>query len=157
MGNTRIFAFKNTGVHANETTFNKFGDDGVKTPVVAEYRVSAPEGAVKGAGIKDKSKAGNPVIRLNYCLEGQWFNGTLNFSKEKLNEKSPDMFGSAKTSSGGEVKLAAWLTTANKKGEVLAEDKQYLSISISDAVPPAPVHDELPAPAVGTSWDDVPF
>jgi len=97
--------------------------------LVANYRVTNPEDTVSGSAIKDRSQAGNQVIRVNFRAKmgesAVYYNGTLNMAKNKRKDTEPDMFGTASDKSGNEMDLACWFKE-DKNG------KKYMSCNMQE-------------------------
>jgi uncharacterized protein (DUF736 family) len=158
MSNKTYFSlFQNSGDKAADTKYRKYkGKDADGKAefdeVTADYRITNTEGNVFGAAIKDRSQAGNHVIRLNFSVKDgspkTYYNGTLNLSKSKRSENAPDMFGTASTKDGVEMDLACWFKQ-DKNGN------KYLSCCMQE-----PYSKEgAPAPerSVSDLDDDIPF
>ncbi|OZA30477.1 MAG: hypothetical protein B7X93_03020 [Hydrogenophilales bacterium 17-61-9] len=116
MSKTFFSLFTNEGDKADQTKYKKYtGKDAEGKAefdeVTANYRITSTEGTVSGSAIKDRSQAGNPVIRLNFSAKGEstvYYNGTLNMAKNKSKDAQPDMFGTASDKGGNEMDLACW-------------------------------------------------
>lgn len=105
-------------------TYRKYAEGGAFEDVPADYIVIG-EG-VNGTGIKDKSKVGNNVIRLNIGILGDesaiYHRGTLNMTEEGLNalkadNSQPDgersgVFGTLATKEKVESDVAGWIVKA---------------------------------------------
>jgi uncharacterized protein (DUF736 family) len=126
--------FQNNGDKASETKYRKYkGKDSAGKAefdeVTADYRITNTESNVFGSAIKDKSKSGHNVIRVNFSVkDGEsktYYNGTLNLSKNKRSENAPDMFGTASTKDGVEMDMACWFKE-DKNGN------KYLSCNMQE-------------------------
>lgn len=158
MSKTFFNLFANDGDKAASTEFRKYsGKDGngkaTFDKVQADYRVTNTESSVSGSAIKDKSQAGHNVIRVNFGVkDGEstvYYNGTLNLSKNKKTDASPDMFGTATDKNSTEMDLACWFKE-DKNG------KKYLSCSMQEPYQKGDAVADKPAASIPDD-DDIPF
>lgn len=115
--------FSNEGAQKEGALYRVYQKGGAYEDVVADYVVSAvgvdhpPSGTAK----KDKSQAGNPVIRLNVGVGSpkHYYRGTLNFNELantafKSGEPQsagtkPGVFGTVSDKDGVELDVAGWV------------------------------------------------
>lgn len=160
MSKTYFSLFANDGDKAANTKFKKFtGKDAAGKAefdeVQADYRVTNTDDTVQGSAVKDRSQAGNQVIRVNFAVKSGestvYHNGTLNMSKNKKSENAPDMFGTASTKKDGvDMDLACWFKE-DKNG------KKYMSCSMQEQYQKEDASTPAPAPAEVDETDDIPF
>jgi len=142
--------FNNNGDRAHETKFRKYKNKSDFEEVVADYRITNAEKTVSGSAIKDRSKAGHSVIRLNFGVkrgDGRtvYYSGTLNIANNKKKDNAPDMFGSATDRDGQEMDLSCWVKQ-DKNGN------KFLSCNMQE-----PYKDGGAEPVPETEDDDLPF
>lgn len=76
----------------------------------ADYCLTNNKAGLTGSAINGVSRAGNPVIRLRFRVNGAVYYGTLNFTKrENKAPKAPDMFGTVSTKHGEEKAVSCWV------------------------------------------------
>jgi hypothetical protein len=115
--------FSNEGSQKEGALYRVYQKGGAYEDVVADYVVSAigvdhpPSGTAK----KDKSQAGNPVIRLNVGVGSpkHYYRGTLNFNELANNAfksgeaqatgTKPGVFGTVSDKDGVELDVAGWV------------------------------------------------
>ena len=123
--------FKAADVNSTkQRTYRKYAEGGAYEDVPADYIIIGDN--ISGTGIKDKSQAGNNVIRVNFGILGDenavYYRGTLNLTEEGLNamragESQPEgqrsaVFGTMSTKDKVEVDVAGWVVKAADSGKL---------------------------------------
>jgi hypothetical protein len=140
--------FANDGDRKSETTFKPFESE----PVVADYRIvglgdEPVAETVEGSAIRDKSRAGNDIVRVNFKVrigaKTVWLSGALNQAKSKTSDKSPDFFGTLVSKKDGiELDMAGWLKQDRHEKNYLACNAQPpRERATADGTPDAPAEE----------------
>lgn len=123
--------FKASDINSSKPrTYRKYAEGGAFEDVPADYIIIGD--GVHGTGIKDKSQAGNNVIRINFGILGDesavYHRGTLNLTEEGVNamksgESQPDgqrsaVFGTVSTKDKVETDVAGWVVKAADSGKL---------------------------------------
>lgn len=157
--------FQNNGENKKDVTFRKFSDNGGHEDVTADYRISGVgDNPPNGSAIKDKSKAGNTVIRVNVGIHNgsgrNYWRGTLNFdatgmSAIKAGKAQPDgersgLYGTFTNKDKKEMDVAGWVRVT-KNGQV------FISCSMDEPWQKgkaAPEPARAAAASAGSGYDD---